>query len=124
MSGIKKMIVRGRKETPFRQYVIDSKCDVEKMKEELAPLFNFKKLAEFKSILCGILQTPHCIENLLELVCSVRYYSSVLYFVTAQAHFFIIMTKTMMGVTAMSYLPVLYSSSMSPANKNISYFLI
>ena len=38
MSGIKKMIVRGRKETPFRQYVIDSKCDVEKMKEELEEL--------------------------------------------------------------------------------------
>ena len=41
----------------------------ENMKQELAPLFDFNKLAEFKSILHGILQTPQCIDNLLELVC-------------------------------------------------------
>lgn len=49
-------------------HILSPASKVEKMKEELAPLFDFKKLAEFRSILHGILETPQYIDNLLELV--------------------------------------------------------
>ena len=54
-SGLKKKIVRGRKETPFRQYVIDSQYVVVEMKKELDKLKSnvtsepYKKLLNKKS---------------------------------------------------------------------------